>query len=816
MADRVRWLRSGLGRATAAIGRWRAPSLEGTVGATGLHGPVEIVRDRWGAAHIYADAPSDLYFAQGYAHAQERLFQMDFVRRLISGRLAEIVGPPALDADRWLRTLTLRRVAEQEAGLLDEQAYAEVSSYVAGVNAYLQTAPLPLECLLLAYRPEPWSFSDTLAWGKLMAWSLSSNWEVEVVRSQLVRCLGSRRAAELEPPYLDRWPFVVPPGVDYGRVGDRALEAVSAAGRYLRATSFQGAGSNNWVLAGERTASGKPLLANDMHLSLMAPPIWYENHLVCPGLDVTGVSFPGVPGVVSGHNGRVAWGYTNSYADVQDLYMERLRPNGDGGVRAEYNGEWYDAVVHEEVIRVRGRRPRRHRVVVTRHGPIINGLAADLADEEPLALRWPSLEPRSIIPGILAMNRAGSVHEMREALRQWSGPVQNVVYADVEGNIAYSLAGRVPIRAQGDGSLPVPGWTDAYEWTGYIPFDELPHALNPACGYLATANNRVVDDGYPHYIGRDTRIGDRAQRICELIAARPAADVAYMREMQFDLVSPSAREIARHLTGLPVDDPILREVLDLVRGWDGRLAADSAAAVVYEVFVGEMLSLMLRRLPARQVPGRQEAAGAGGAPETVDVTLRAMGQGPNTLLVEHTLYADRSLQWLQVMLERPIPYWFDLGHGETREDVMRLALLKTVRRLRREQGPDPARWSWGALHRVAFEHPLGVAALTDAAFSRGPYPAGGDATTVWATGTSRSDLASTSVVAPPYRMVIDLGDLGASRALLAPGQSGHPGDRHYDDQAEAWFTGEYHPMLYAREDVEEHAERRMLLRPAGC
>jgi len=806
MGGRKAWWVPALRRVAGVLGRRRAPSLVGTVPLAGLHGPVEILRDRWGATHIYADTPADLYYAQGYAHAQERLFQMDFVRRLIAGRLAEVLGPAAVDADRWLRTLTLRRVAEQEVGLLDERSYAEVSSYVAGVNAFLQTAPRPVECLLLGYRPEPWSFVDTLAWAKLMAWTLSSNWEVEVVRSLLVRHLGPERAAELEPPYLERWPYVVPSEIDYGQVGDRALEAASAARRYLRATSIDGVGSNNWVLSGERTASGKPLLANDMHLALMAPPVWYENHLVCPEMNVTGVSFPGVPGVVAGHNGHVAWGYTNGYADAQDLYLERLRPGRGGGVRAEYEGEWYDAVVLEETIRVRGGRPRRHRVVITRHGPIINDLAAEAAGEQPMALRWTSLEPASLVPCLLAMNRVRDVHEMRRALAGWTGPVQNVVYADVAGNIAYSLAGRVPVRARGDGSLPVPGWTAAYEWTGYLPPDALPHLLNPPCGYVATANNRVVDDTYPHYIGRDTPGGDRAERICALLAERPMADVATMQAMQMDLVSPSARAISAHLAALRTGDPALEEVLDVLRGWDGRLAADSAAAAIYEVAASEMLRLMLRdKLPVCETPEG----------EAVDVALRAMGQGPNELLKEHTLYTDRSLQWLQVMLDAPNPYWFDLGHGETREDVMRLALLKTTRRLRRSQGPDPRRWAWGRLHRVRFEHPLSALGAADAAFSRGPYPAGGDSTTIWATGMNRHERATATAVAPPYRMVVDLGDLENSRALLAPGQSGHPGDPHYDDQAEAWFTGEYHPMLYGREAVEEHAEGRLVLRPEG-
>ena len=369
------------------LDRRRLPQTEGTLSLAGLEAPVEVLRDRWGVPHIYAQSRHDLMFAQGFVHAQDRLWQMDFQRRLVAGRLAEVLGAVALPVDRWFRVLGMRRTAEQEPALLGADARAALEAYALGVNACAGRGRLPLEFTLLGYRPEPWTVVDTLSWAKMMAWTLSVNWEAELLRAQLLARLGAERAAELEPRIAADQPLIVPPGVDYSVLGGAALERAAAARRFAGPGPGEGLGSNNWVLAGTRTASGAPLLANDMHLALAAPAIWYENHLVAPGMTMTGVTFPGIPGVVAGHNGSVAWGFTNGFPDVQDLYIEHLRRTDDGRVQYEYCGEWLDAQVIREELRVKGGQPVIEEVIVTRHGPIINSLAADLAGEQPLALR---------------------------------------------------------------------------------------------------------------------------------------------------------------------------------------------------------------------------------------------------------------------------------------------------------------------------------------------------------------------------------------------------------------------------------------------
>ena len=430
----------------AVLVRRPLPRRSGRVPVTGLDQPVEVMVDTWGVPHVFASSMTDLTRAQGYLHAQDRLWQMELNRRIVAGRLAELLGQPALPLDRWMRTLSLRHAAAREAELLSSEAVQLLEAYAEGVNARIAEGRLPVEFTMLRHTPEPWTPLDSTSWMKMMALTLSVNWEAEIVRARIIDAIGPELAAELEPDYASGMPYVVPEGIDYSCLGESALERSEAAEAVSGPAAVDGLGSNNWAVHGSRTDSGAPLLANDMHLGLTMPSIWYENHLCAPGFEVTGVSFPGLPGVVSGHNTKVAWGFTNGFPDVQDLYVEHLRETTHG-VEYEFEGAWHAADVREERIVVRGGEPALERVVTTRHGPVINGLAPEHAGEQPLALRWTAYEPSSMIDTLLAMNRAESCEAMREALRTWHTPVQNVVYADVHGTIAHSYPGRIPIRA---------------------------------------------------------------------------------------------------------------------------------------------------------------------------------------------------------------------------------------------------------------------------------------------------------------------------------------------------------------------------------
>ena len=773
------------------LSRTRLPQTQGSLGLQGLHGKVEVLRDRWGVPHIYAQNAEDGVFAQGLVHAQDRLWQMDFTRRVVAGRLCEVLGESALPFDRAMRTLGLRRVAEQEARQLDGRAGDLVAAYCAGANAWIERArargTLPVEFSLLGYQPEPWQPADVASWIKLMCWDLCANWESELVRAQIIQRVGPEKAAELELGFDKAWAAILDAGM--ALAGGASPDATR---RYTGAHAGEGLGSNNWVVHGTRTASGMPLLANDMHLSLSNPAIWYENHLVGGELNVTGVSLPGAPLVVAGHNQHVAWAYTDGMADVQDLYEEHLRRAPGGGWEYEFQGQWLAAEVRQEQIQIKGGKQAVEEVVVTRHGPVINTLFKKAyPDLPPLALRWTTLEPERQMEAIYAMNTAPDCAAFHQALRSFTSPAQNTVFADTQGNIAYTLSGRVPIRASGDGSVPMPGWSGEAEWLGWIPFEEMPHLENPPRGFVATANNPVSRSLTPHLIGRDFLNSDRAARISEMLEANPRVDPAYFKRMQFDQVSWSARALAGALGQLECGDSELAEVAGQFRGWDGDLSADSALALILEATLRQGLGLVLEH-------------------RLGELGIHVQGKGPFA-----GFWGEHAWEWFIALLEQPDSDWFDLGKAENRDDVLYLALRQALDALKASQGPDRASWRWGSLHRLTFGHVLGAKKPLDAVFNLGPFPIGGDGSTIWATHTHLYDLETPSVVGPPYRLIADLADLDHCLGILAPGQSGNLASPHYRDGIQPWFEGQYHPILFRRDEVEQHLEARLELSPSS-
>ena len=770
------------------------PRYQGKLRLKGLSTSVEVFRDQWGVPHIYAGSTHDVLFAQGFVHAQERLWQMDFNRRLVAGRLSEILGPVSVSLDRWIRTLTMRHVAESEVELLDDETRSYIEAYAAGVNACIGHEPLPLECSLLGYEPEPWIVADTLAWIKMMCWNLCVNWETEILRARLIAKLGPEATASLEPDVSDQWARVVPPGVDYAFIGDKALKRAAQARKFTGPGAREGVGSNNWVLSGSRTTTGMPILANDMHLGMGAPAIWYENHLTGGELQVTGVSFPGVPTVIAGHNEHLAWGFTNGFPDVQDLYMEHIRRTPEGGAEFEFRGEWHKAEVRRERIKVKGSEPVIEEVIVTRHGPVINSLIEGEGMETPLALRWTALDKINSSKAIFAMNRAASCKEFHEALRGWICPTQNIVYADRQGNIAYTFPGNIPMRSKGDGSVPVPGWTGEYEWTGYIPYEELPHMFNPSTGYIASANNRVVDDGYPHWVSVDFCASSRATRIADMIESKPALGVDDVKQMHMDQVSVLARETMRGLNDVNCESPELAPIFELFHDWDGYLPATGPHTAIYQIFTRQLILLLTK-------------------PRLGELAYRYVGKGPTPILAEGSMFGEHAREWLMNTLSDPRSPWWDTGDGRNRSELVTQAMRETVEFLKRTCGPKMEDWSWGKIHQMTFSHPLGRVKPLDRIFNRGPFPIGGDGDTIWATGVSRADLGEFDIVGPPARFIADLSNWDNSQSILVPGQSGHPASPHYDDNIEGWFKGEYHPMFFDREKVITNAVNTLTLEP---
>jgi penicillin amidase len=764
---------AGLGTGLGVYAVRRAfPQASGRIVLSGLQGSVEVMRDRWGVPHIYAQHDLDLFFAQGFVHAQDRLWQMEFNRRAASGRLSEMFGQVTLDTDRFLRTVGLRRAAEAEAAQLDEETKRVLQAYADGVNAYVASrrGRLPLEFTLLRHAPEPWSPVDSIAFGKLMAWTLSGNWDSEILRAHLLSRFGEAGIERLLPAYPAGMPVIVPAGADY-----RPFRSPAALRLAAHAPARNGIGSNNWVIAGARTTTGKPILANDPHLEAAMPSIWYEMDLSSERFHVTGATFAGTPGVIIGHNEHIAWGVTNAGPDVQDLYLERFDP--DDPTRYEFRGQWERATVVEEVITVKGRRdPVTLPVRITRHGPILNGVVEGL--DAFVALRWTALDPGTILNSVLRLNQARNWEEFREALRLWTVPAQNFVYADTDGNIGYQLPGRIPVRAKGNGLLPVPGWTGEYEWVGEIPFDELPSSFNPERGYIITANNRIIPDGYTHFIAAEWDPGFRAQRIETMLAAQPKVSPEVVADMQLDTTSLPAQTLLRALGSVQITEEPEASLLAELRAWDGVLAPESRAAAIYEAFRVALPQVLFEDL-----------------------------LGPDMF----KRYLDRSDAWtlaiLRLLNEPSSPWWGPAG----RDALVAKALVKAEETLTQRLGSDQSNWTWGRLHIMRFEHPIGRVPVLGRIFNAIAPPTGGDAFTVNNGGFSVKTFRQ--VVVASYRQILEVGNWDRSMAIHTTGQSGLPFHRHYKDFVMPWATGQYHPLFFSSVKILETVESSLTLAP---
>lgn len=797
------------------------PQVNGTalVGVP-LAGPVEIIRDKWGVPHIYAQSRDDLFFAQGYVHAQDRLWQMELSRRIAHGRLSEIFGKIAFDTDRFIRIIGLTRAGRNDLDHIDAETEKVLKSYALGINTWLAANQnrLPLEFTLLRFKPAPWELLDTLAIGKFIAWGLSGNWDSEIVHAAFIERLGAERAARLQGEYHPDNPLVLQDHT-FVEMLDHLIEQFDAAHEWLPVGGLTAA-SNNWVVDGTKSDTGKPLLADDPHLPLQMPSVWYENHLWAPDMEATGVSFPGTPGVIIGHNREIAWGPTASFADVQDLYIEKFNPADK--TQYEFRGKWEQAKLVREEIRVKGEtEPRVEQVVLTRHGPVINdlipsGLHPHLSEQAlksaeddgqvaaggiALALRWAGYEEGHITRAALRVNLASNWAEFVEALRDWDAPSMSLVYADRAGNIGYYMPGRIPIRAKGSGLVPVPGWTGEYEWTGWIPHDELPHLYNPPQGYIASANNLIVGKEYPHFLTAETQNGFRARRIVERLTEKAQVSTVDFAEIQVDLYCRPAAEFCYLLTEFGpaiLREPVLErvkqqaaEAIDILKGWDYQLRADSAAGGIFK---------LTQYFAMRRVFD----------PLLGHLADHYFGNGFAPVVAEHiTYYLDYTPLVLQRILVNNETEWFQPA---TREQVLAAALHDAIVYFREAIGGDVQQWHWGKVHPVGFNHPLGAQKPLDKLLNRGPYPFGGDANTVWQAGYNpKLPFKVEGSFSASWRQIIDLADWDSSKAVHTTGQSGHPASKHYDDMIAMWLKGEYHPMLWSRERVEANEESRLRL-----
>ena len=753
------------------------PQVNGKVTVAGLSGAVEIVRDRNGIPYIYGKTDHDAFFALGYVHAQDRLWQMELQRRIGAGRLSEVLGDATIETDQFLRTLGVYRAAEASWPALAPEAQSALQAYADGVNTFLAEGhPLPPEFVILGFKPEPWQPADSLVWAKMMSWNLGDTYGDDLLRGQMTAALGPERAAQLMPGYPAGAPIILPP--------DAMAAELRKVDNVLRETLGLGDesnGSNNWVVNGARTASGKPLLANDPHLGAQIPAIWYLAGIQGDKVHAVGATLPGLPAVVIGHNDEIAWGVTNLGPDVQDLYMERVNPANPG--QYEVNGQWTDLQVVSEEIKVKGEeKPINWAARATRHGPLIS----DVTDERghALALRWPALDPGdTTMNAFLAINYARNWDDFTAAMRDYIGPSQNFVFADRAGNIGYFGPGRIPVRAKGDGTTPVPGWTDAYAWTGWIPFEQLPHAYNPADGYVVTANNKVVPDDYPYFITTDWAPPYRAERIVELLTAKNGLTPDDYARIQGDQASAQARELLPFMLSVAPETPEQTQALAMLKAWDGVISPDSGAAAVYEAWYAQLYTALL---------GDDLGGDLGDAVTTTH----------NPTLLASILQGNEGV-WCDDVLT---------PGADDCSTTARVALDKALKDLTERMGKDTAKWRWGDIHKTQFPHnPFSQVAFLKPLFHRS-IETGGDGFTV---NPAPFKLAKPydSQHLPSYREIIDLADFTTARFIQTTGQSGHPLSKHYDDLMPLWRAVEYVPMYWDQAKVKAEAEGTLVLEP---
>lgn len=793
------------------------PQINGKILLPGLDGPVDVYRDPMGVPHIYATTSHDLFMVQGYVQAQDRFWQMDFQRHTGMGRLSELMGSATVETDMFLQTIGWERTTKKELAMLDPNDLAILEAYAQGINAYIEgkdPADLALEYNFIAllnpgYEIKPWEPLHTLVWSKAMAWDLRSNMNDEITRAKLTALLTPDQIADLYPAYPAEMPIITQD--KYGSLPsapassaayleafipalDQTAQRFNLIDTLLNSFPDTDIGSNNWVIGGGLTDTGLPYLANDMHLPADIPHIWYEIGLHCTPkgpdcpYDVAGVTFAATPGIIVGHNDFLAWGFTNNGNDVSDLYIEKINP--DNPTQYEYNGEWVDMEIITETIRVGKDETVEVEIRLTQHGPIISdtyGSVNNLAEESGLdipknyaiSLRWTALEPVFPFQAILGFNKAQNYEEFRQASQDFGVPAQNIVYADIEGNIAYQMPGNHPIRNEGHSGLyPVPGWTDEYEWQGYIPFEELPYLFNPDQGYIATANNAIAGADYPYQLIPVNNYGYRADRIVDLIeTASGPIDIAYIQKMHGDSYNANAAQLVPILLGINMNDEHLSDLQDFLSDWDYQQPIDSPHATLFEIFWKNLILATFDELPEDFTPSG----------------------GGRWIAVVGNLVNDPNSDWWDDKLTSDI---------ETRDDIFRRAFAAAAQEAEELQGSDPSQWNWGELHTITFTHEvMNNFPIINNAFNRGPFPTAGGSSQVnnmrWSTNTEGYIVGGAT---PSQRLIVDLNDLANSLLIHPTGQSGHPGSPHYIDMAVMWTNIEYTTLYWDLDALKQNAE----------
>lgn len=775
----------------AAVGgyiylRQSLPKMSGEVELKGISAPIEIIRDKNDVPHIFAKTKEDAYFALGYVHAQDRLWQMEFQRRVGAGRLSEFAGEKTLDKDKFLRTISVYHYAKEALKHLSSDSINALDAYVNGVNSYLNNrkGPLPPEFLFFKIKPEPWTKADVLVWAKMMAWDLGANWSSEILRARLATRFTVEQLQELSPPYPNDAPVALP---DMQALYKETNITDLTAGLY--SSKPPGLGSNNWVLGGQKTVTGMPLLANDPHLALMAPALWYFAHLNAPGLNVIGGSLPGTPAVLLGRNDNIAWGFTNTGPDVQDMFIEKINPDNPNQYLTPDGYKDFES--REEIIKVKGKADVTITVRSSRHGPIISDVSsgakavAEMQGEDyVLAFAWTALkEDDSSVQALLKLDRASNWQEFVEALKDFKVPEQNIVYADIEGNIGYYAPADVPIRKTGNGRMPVPGWTGEYDWIGYIPFEDLPHEYNPSDAQIVTANHKIVPDSYPYFITAGWTYPYRAERIEELLAKVKKHSLESFARIQSDQKSLLAVDFLPYLLALTPQSDLEQKAHSEMLAWDAVMDKDSPAPMIFAAWYSELNKLVYED-------------------ELGSYADDFFGFRPN--FMNHVFKSETKTNWCDDISSPEI---------ESCEQISARAFTKAIANLSKELGDDIAKWNWGKLHYAKSAHSV-FTGTPLARFFDINIPNGGGTFTVDVASYYNSGDAYHQYWGPSFRALYDLSDLNNSRFIHSSGQSGNPLSKHYKDFAKTWRDVDYISMTTDRAEIEKGKIGILTLSPA--
>ena len=775
------------------------PVTEGTLTARGLEREVQVVRDRLGVPHIRAANEHDMFFAVGYVHAQDRLWQLDLIRRAGQGRLSEIFGSKTVEFDKLFRTIGIARVATEIEHALHPESKALLVAYADGINAFIRDNEkrLPVEFDMLNYRPESWEPQHSVIVARMIAWELNLAWFTDITFGMIAERVGPVKASEILPVWQKDAPRIV---AEYpAHLGERFIDVNSKFLAFMGAEGLTG-GSNCWVVGPGKSSDGKPILANDIHLMMPAPARWYQLHMSCPGWNVAGVSLPGTPLVVAGRNDVIAWGLTNAMVDDADFYVEKIDSSSSTYLVQD---RLYPVEAHNDTIHI----GRNDSLVITirktRHGPLIDQVHPLLKDSGStyrsyaLAMRWTGLETSDETYAFYLFDKARTPSEFAAGISYFTVPGQNVVYADTVGNIGYWMAARVPIRGRYNAMMPVPGWIPDNDWKGYVPVQQLPKIWNPPEGFIATANNKITRDNYPYYISELWEPPSRIQRLRELLSTNDQLTPEDFKRFQMDVLSPYGREFVGHLLHAfdrrTPEHPLGAAALEYLRNWDFRYHRDEVPSSIvnvtivrffHNVFEDEMGEKLFKQfvtfsaIPYRvssQLLARQEEGGFTG------------GDSP----------------------------WFDdvrTPQVETKDEILRKSLYDALDELQARFGSDTKLWRWGDLHTVTFAHPFGTRKPLDRVFNIGPFPVQGSANTLCKMDF-RIDNPYVVTVGPSMRHIIDMGNALAFSSVITSGESGQALHTHYDDQTVLWLNGSYHAVVMNWPTVGESQWELLTLRP---